>query len=304
MISGTDPKADLFLAALRTASDRTVRAQRQITSGYRINSASDDPAALGDVVQLRSQSQRIEQTLANLQRTKGEVDTSESALRSAVQIVERLRVIAVQGASGLPNAERATLAAEVKSLQKQLVRITATQVEGRYVFGGDADGTVPYAFDASAPSSVVQLTNSAATRQIEDAAGGLFVPSLTAAEIFDVRNPDTSPAPGNVFAAANQLRLALEADNPAQVASSVDQLRAASGHLNLQLSRYGVTQRRVDGAIDAAHRMQADMAQRLSAAQDTDLPAAILELQSAETQREVTLGVQAQLNRKNLFDYL
>ncbi len=91
-----------------------------------------------------------------------------------------------------------------------------TQVQGRYVFSGDQEGSPTYQLDLLPPTDsvpvdpslpvdpatlrgVTQLANPSATRQVEDPAGGSFAVSQTAQQIFDDNNADGSPATDNVF---------------------------------------------------------------------------------------------------------
>jgi hypothetical protein len=104
----------------------------------------------------------------------------------------------------------------VRTLQEQLVSLSATQVGARYVFGGDADQTAPYTLDLLNPDvggGVVQANSAQATRQIQDPLGNTFGVDRTAQQIFDHQNPPGTPAPDNVFTAVNQLRVALTAND-------------------------------------------------------------------------------------------
>lgn len=306
MISRSDPRNAYFLAMQEALEQRVAKLQRQITSGHRVENPSDAPESVRDILNWKTSIVRTDQLLSNLQYVKAEVDTGESTLREAVKTLEQIRVLGVQGANGTQNqaGTRTILAAEVAGLQERLVGLANTQVSGRFIFGGDADGAAPYRFDALAAGGVVQLTAAASTRLVEDPAGGTFSASLTAAEIFDAKNPDSTPANGNVFQAVNALRLALLNDDAAAAGAALDNLRTAAEHLNQQLAFYGRTQKKVDASIEFAYRRRTEAATHLSALEDTDLTAAIVELSDAQTQRDVSLQSKAQSRPRSLFDYL
>ena len=59
-------------------------------------------------------------------------------------------------------------------------------------------------------NGVDRLITAPATRLIQDSNGVVFAVSKTAQDLFDHRNPDDSIAADNVFAAVNNLRVALE----------------------------------------------------------------------------------------------
>jgi len=146
---------------------------------------------------------RNAQVGSNLQNVKTEVDTAEQAVQAAELILERVRVLAAQGATGTQTpATRLAIAEEVRALQEQLVSLSATQVGARYVFGGDADQTAPYTLDTVTPDvggGVVQANAAQATRQIRDPLGNTFGVDRTAQQIFDDQNPPGTPTANNVL---------------------------------------------------------------------------------------------------------
>jgi len=85
---------------------------------------------------------------ANLGRVKTEVDSAETALRSAITLVVRAQTLGAQGANGTASAQdRIVIAGEIGAILQRLVGVADTSVEGRYVFSGDADQQSPYAID-------------------------------------------------------------------------------------------------------------------------------------------------------------
>jgi flagellin-like hook-associated protein FlgL len=81
-------------------------------------------------------------------------------------------------------------------------------------------------------------------------------------------------------------------------------VKAAAGHLNQQLSAYGLLQNRVRDSLNHAKQAELRVTARLAAIRETDLPAAALELAQANTGLEAALSAQARVSRRNLFDYL
>ena len=305
MIQSLDGASQKFLADLRRIDTANLRAQRQISSGLRIERPSDAPDEIRSVLQARAEIGRNQQIQMNLGRVRAEVDTAEQALQLAVTIVERARALGTDGADDFAGADsRILYAQELAGLQQQLVGTTQTMVEGRYIFGGDAPDTPPYELNASSPTGVNRLTNVASTRQVEDADGMVFTLGRTAQEIFDHRNADDTPASDNVFAALQGLRTALENNDTPGIDAALLALRDAGDHLSLQLGHYGHLQNRVTGALDRAKKLQLHQETDLGAKQDADLPAAALELERTAIHREAALAARAQLARTNLFSLL
>src|SRR5689334_10025100 len=299
MISSIDPSSEQFLTDLGLTQAKGERAQRQLSSGLKFNDASDAPDQVSDILKLRADIQRNTQIGSNLQNVKTEVDAAEQAVQSAVQLVERARVLAAQGVNGTQTAEsRLALAEEVRTLHQQLVSLSATQVGTSYVFGGDANQTAPYTLDTANPDvggGVVQGNAAQATRQIEDPLGSSFGVDRTAQQIFDHQNPPGIPAADNVFAAVNQLRVALEADDTQGIQNAETALTQSGDYLNQQLGFYGSGQNRVAAAMDLSQQMDVNFRSTLSSKQDTDLARAILDLNQAQLQEKASLSAHAQV---------
>ncbi len=305
MINSLDSSSNQFLAALDRIAAYTGRANRQITSGLRISRPSDAPDEVSEVLHMQAVLSRVGQVQKNLARVKAEVDAGESALQIAGKLLDKIRSLGAQGATGTSSAaQRTLLAQQIESLQKELVDLTGTTVEGRYVFGGDLDSSAPYRFDASQPNGVVQLTQPVASRHVKDARGGEFQAGRTASEIFDHRDSGGGTAPDNVFAAVNALRNALNADDSSAIDSALGQVSGSQGWLGQQLGWYGVLQNRMASAISDANKLFVDMTAELSAKRDADIPAAALALTQSQVQQQAVFGAQTNTSRMSLFDYL
>jgi flagellar hook-associated protein 3 FlgL len=173
MVKGLDGATTRFLNDLGRIQARQQRAQGMVSSGIRVMRSSDAPDRVIDILQLRSDINRAEAIGVNLDRCASEVDTAEAAIRVAVQIVERARVLAAQGASDTAT-DRPGMAIEARELHEQLVNLTRTSAEGRRVFSGDLDQTVLYASDWTQPAGITRLATANNTRQLEDVDGSRF----------------------------------------------------------------------------------------------------------------------------------
>lgn len=305
MIPTIDAAAQRFLNDLARIQDNTDRAQREIGSGLRVATPSDAPDQVQEIVQLHSDIERTSQIASNLGRAKTEVDSADTALQSAIGVVERATVLASDGASSTQSPEaRAALSAEVEGLQEQLLSISQTAVEGRYIFSGDRDQAPAYQLDLAAPKGVDRLLTAGATRQIQDTAGNSFGISKTAQELFDNLNPDGTPALNNVFAAMNNLRVALLNNDQPGIVTALASLRSGNDYLNSELEFYGVAQNRIAAASDFAAGRQLQMKADLSDRQDADLTASILALNQGQVQQQAALAARAKIPQRSLFDFL
>jgi flagellar hook-associated protein 3 FlgL len=299
MINSINPSADSFLVDINRLQARSERAQRQLSSGLRVSRPSDDPGQVANILQLSSDIARNDQIGVNLNRVKAEVDGGSQALSSAVSILEQVNVLGAQGSNFNQTAQtRAGLAEQVQNLLRQLVTISNTNVGGRYVFSGDADGAPPYSVDLATATGATPYAGSAATRQVEDPRGGTFAVSQSAQQIFD------TPGGASVFGAANSLRVALQANDQAGITAAVTSLRAAHDQLSQSLSYYGSIQNEVDNGISQAKTIGLRLLTDLSALRDADITSASLELNEAKLGLDTAFSARARVPRTSLFDFL
>ena len=305
MISGLDPANEQFLASINDLQSRFDHAQEQLSSGLRVNQASDAPEDVADIFQARADLARLNQIDQNLTAVKSQVDTADSSLQSALQVLDAAGVLGVQGATGTTTAaQRAALADQVQGLLSQLVALSRTQVDGVYIFSGDQGGLPSYQLDLASPTGVDRLVKTQATQQIADPSGVSFQIAMTAQDLFDKRDASDNPAPENAFQALNNLRLALLANDPNGISQAIDSIHTASTYLNQQLGFYGAAQNRIAQSIELAQKFQVQSQTQLSNLQDADIPSVAVELSQARTSLGAAMAAQARRPTMTLFDYL
>jgi flagellar hook-associated protein 3 FlgL len=295
-----------YLANLNQTETQLQQATAQLSSGIAVEQPSDNPAAISEILQTETAISNNKQIQSNLTNVSTEVDTADSALQTAVQAVQSAISLAAQGASSTVSADtRATLAQQVAGIQQTLVGIAQTTVNGSYIFSGDQDTQPPYQLDPSQPEGVLQLVTDSSTRTIQSVDGTSFAVALTAQQIFDAKNPDGTPASGNVFAAIQNLETALTNNDTAGITAASDSLQSASSYLNDQLAFYGEVENRVQEATDLAQKFQTQQQTELSNLQDTNVAATATELSQLQVQQEASMSAEANIEQmKNLFSYL
>jgi flagellar hook-associated protein 3 FlgL len=280
-------------------------AQRQISSGLKLERASDEPSQVMALVQLENNQTMNTQLRANLEREKTETNVADSALQNAVRLMDRALTLGAQSAGSLSTAEqRLLIGEEVTGILARLVAISQTTVNGRYIFSGDLDQTPSYALDPAASGEVLRLQYAPATREVLEPGGTTFVASKTAHEIFDSRDAADAPTQKNVFHALSQFVTALQTNDGAAIEQAIDAMRAASVHLNTSLSYYGVSQNRIEAAITTANRYELQFGAEISHIRDADLAEAAIEMSQADLHHKATLAAHANYRRQSLFDYL
>lgn len=305
MISNNLTSGLWFLAGVQNLQARITTTQKQISSGFRIQDASDSPSQAADVVGLGTAVSSLEHYLTNLGRVTAETTSADTALSTAITLINRARQLAVQAANSTTTAsERQSIADAVKNIQQQLVGLSNTSVEGRYIFGGDQDQSQPYQYDAASARGVDKLTTQTASRVIQDTSGLTVFSAQTAAVIFDAQDSLGAPTSGNVFVALQSLVNSLNANDQAGTATALTQLQAGADWLNQQQAGYGAAASRLTDETNLSNNVLTSLRTRLSEIRDTDVVQAATDLSLETIAQSAAFAAQASVPRKSLFDYL
>jgi len=132
----------------------------RLSSGLRINSASDDAAGLAIAEKFKAQVKGLGQAAANAQDTINLVQTAEGALNETEAILQRMRELAVQAANDtLVTNDRTAIKDELDQLSAEIDGIAArTQYNTKDLLSGDF-ATTPMTFQIGAnENQTISLT--------------------------------------------------------------------------------------------------------------------------------------------------
>ena len=97
----------------------------RLSSGKRINNASDDPSSIGPISRLNAQILSLQEAISNGGEGKLLTQTADSGLSSINNILARIREIVVQGSSTtLTSADRNTLQVEINAYLTEIDALT------------------------------------------------------------------------------------------------------------------------------------------------------------------------------------
>jgi flagellin len=124
--------------------DRLSQSVERISSGIRINKASDDAAGLAISEGLRSDIRALRQASRNANDGVSLINITEGALNEQGSMLIRLRELASQAATGTTGStERATIQLEFNSLRNEIDRITnTTEFNGQKLIDGSLASSI------------------------------------------------------------------------------------------------------------------------------------------------------------------
>ena len=151
-------------AASTTADSELSTAMERLSTGKRINSAKDDAAGLAISTTMTSQVQGMSQGIRNANDGISMAQTAEGALSEVTNMLQRVRELAVQSASGsYQDTDRTYMNSEVTELQKQISSVLSdTKFNGNQLFSTTAGTDVTMDIQAGASTGdTITLTSSA-----------------------------------------------------------------------------------------------------------------------------------------------
>jgi flagellin len=214
----------------------------KLSSGYRINSASDDAAGLGISKSMNAQVRSLSIAERNSSDGISMAQTADGAAEQIHEILTRMRELSVQGANGtLSTGDSANLNTEFQSNLAEIDRISlVTTFNGKNLLSGAAAAT----------TFQVGINNVAAADRLAVSFGGADVAGLavTGAAVDTVANSRT--AIGTIDTAIASLSTLREGWGSAtnRLTTAVTNLQSMNSNLSASLSRI----RDVDVASETA----------------------------------------------------
>ncbi len=124
---------------LNKADDRLSKSLQRLSSGYKINSAEDNPVGAAISQKLKTQLKGLDRAMQNASDGISVVETAEGALNEVTDMVQRMRELAIKGANGTMSAtDRQSIMDEIEQLQQEIDRIsTDTEFNTRGLINGE-----------------------------------------------------------------------------------------------------------------------------------------------------------------------
>jgi flagellin len=250
-VIGTNSASTRAGNASRAANMQLQSAMERLSTGKRINSAKDDAAGLAIASSMTSQVRGMNQAIRNANDGISLAQTAEGALGEITNMLQRIRELAVQSASGTYSADdRTNMNTEVTALKTQITDILAdTKFNGVNLFGtGAADVTVQVGSEAS-----------------ETVAIDLAAITLTVGGVDTVANSETllgaSTAAGSIAAALKTVN-----DTRAGLGASQSRLQSVVNNLTSNVTNLADARSRIEDTDFSAETANLAKAQILSQA--------------------------------------
>jgi len=180
----------------------------KLSSGYRINRASDDAAGLAIANKLRANVRSLTVASRNVTEGKSLLAVAEGSANQIESILERMKELATQASSANASSDIGKIGAEYDTLIEELDRIVdSTKYQGVALLDGTFAGTFQVGSEGATTSQIVISIGELSTDELDMAAGDLdtATSAITALNSIDTAIGTLSDVLGNIGAAMNRM---------------------------------------------------------------------------------------------------
>jgi flagellar hook-associated protein 3 FlgL len=287
----------LGVNAILEQQSKLSKTQLQISSGKRIMTPADDPAASVRLIDLDQVTKQTEQYQDNIVMARQRLSLEEANLDDVVNVLNRIKTLTVQGLNDTySQVDRAAIASELDQLNENLLGLANTKnANGEYIFAGYSTDTKPYQEGPAFNPNIFPIIDPAAVppmhlhvediasypyygdqnqRQLQIGPTRMVTDGNYGEEIFGVSDvtsadadqssltysdplTDDTKVPKNLFEIVGKLAALMRADVPA---GTVEQTAN-----NEQLRALDVGLNDIDRALEKVVRVQTTIGARLNA---------------------------------------
>ena len=157
---------------LRT-ENKLAASMERLSSGLKINQASDNPAGIAISNKMKAQIDALDQAESNASDAISVLQIADGALNEVSSILQRMRELSVQAANGTnAYSDRQSIQAEIDELKKEVDRISSdTEYNTKALLDGSSDVRVygknasRYAVSDSVPAQIYSMNVNAPAEQ-------------------------------------------------------------------------------------------------------------------------------------------
>jgi flagellin len=257
----------LMAAAAATSVNKDMESSMErLSTGKRINSASDDAAGVSIASRLTSEIRGTNQAIRNAQDGQALIDTAEGAHKEVENILQRMRELSVQSVSDTNSAaDRTNLNLEFSQLKLEIGRIASTtQWAGQSLLADGVTTSVTFTF------------------QIGSKAG-----QTLDANIKSLRVTGTTI---NLNSALTKV------DTATNASSTIAKIDSAIGRLNAQRANLGSQSNRLDYTVSNLTNISTQLESGRGRIEDADFAAESTSLAKSQILQQASTAMLAQAN--------
>jgi len=285
------------ISDIQQSEQNVQTAFQQVSTGLRVNSASDDPAASAALIQVQAQAANVDQYSTNAESVLSQAQTADGTLTSVVQLLNQAITTGTEGANGTSSAsDRVSLAADVQGILSSVVGLANTSFQGASLFSGTANGQAAFVADSTSPTGYTYTGNSG-VNQVGVGESLTVQANIPGSTLFT--NPNAS-----VLGALSGLVTALKTGTSTDIGTATTAVTTALNYVSQQHTIYGNTINQLNAQETYLSQETVTLTTRESSLVGIDSATAAENLSQAETANSSVLAAAAKVIQNSLLNYL
>lgn len=287
-----------FLTNMGKNATRLTKYQNQLQTGKKFTKPSEDPVAASYAVQYDTDISKENQYLKNVESAEEMLTATEAALNSYNNVLGRMHELTVQAsATTLSDSARSAIADELKQLREELISISNTTYNGRFLFSGyqtdkqliSDDGT--YLIDLDESEVVNYQVGQANRIQV----------NVVGTEVFGGGTAGEKPI---VFRMIDNLITATESSNVEEIKDMIDNIGDIQDIVLKGMTDVGGRMNRLDLARARITANTDNLEEMRSLNEDVDLAEATTNFSLEKVVYQAALAAGAQVMQPTLLDFI
>lgn len=292
-----------ILADLNTLQSKLAKTQTKAASGKEITRPSDDPFQASRAIGLRAELGANRQFVRNIEDSQGWLDTTESALASITDYVNRAHDLLVRAASDTSDpTSRIAIAAEIDQIIQGIKESANATYGDRYVLSGTATTAPPYKLgDDDAYQGDEAGWDPAIAGIVREIGPGVTVTINTVGrEVLGDGGAD-----GKLLATLRDISAHLKADDgDALRGGDMTALKSQLDTLLEVRARNGALTNRLETAHNRLQQIEGALISQLSTTEDADIAKILIDFNSQTAAYQAALRAGANIVQSSLMDFL
>jgi flagellar hook-associated protein 3 FlgL len=282
--------------SINSAAAALADAQRQLASGRRIQSPSEDPIGTSTAITEHAALNRVDAYTRAADAGSSRLVLADTALTDIISQLTAAQsaTLSARGSSTTP-AQRTAVAAELLAIRDAIMSDVNTQLQGTYLFSGSNVLVAPYA-NVGGSISAYQGDSTAVRNDI--AAGRDVAGTFDGGAIL--QGGDSQ----HILDALTDLAAAVTAGDATGMADGAAAIERAFDRATLAQTRVGNDLRALEDVQAQLTAARGTTLTRLSKIEDADLAAASVRLAQSETAYRAALAAVANTLKLSLFDFM
>ncbi len=300
-------RVEQAISNLQSQASKSAQWQEQISTGLRLNRASDDPSDYSRMLVSKARDQRIDTHLANIAESTAELNQGVSMLTEANDILVQAQNLARDGANASTGDEAyEALATTVDGLISRMVDVGNSKFGNRQLFGGTATDT---------PSFVVSATDangrptSITYQGSDERAKGSISPDQTVDTNY-TGNQIFQNSTGNVFQSLIDLRNTLrqtgltQNQRADQLNTNLASLESARSIVQGTIGEQASNLENLEALKNRFGEVRLTLREHTANLENADIAEALVRYQEQQNAFQATLSVSAKLFDTSILDFI